>query len=541
MNLISFLQTQSQTRPEAPALVTGRGANREAVSFGEMEARAERAAGLLRERGVEAGDVVLLLQPMSVELYVAVAAIFRLGAVAMVPDVSAGRDHLAAACRRCPPDAWIGPPKAHLLRLLVPEIRRIPEPFATTRWPIPGATRWTQSPSRTGGVEVRDCSDDDPALVTFTSGSTGTPKAAVRTHGLLTAQYRALRDALGLAPGEVDLATLPIFVLANLAAGTTTVLPDTNLRRPAAVDTRPLAEQIRAETPTRTGGSPALYERVLETGRGDLLRTFDVIATGGAPVFPDFLDRLRNAAPDTEILAVYGSTEAEPIAHVAVSAIREADWAAMREGRGLLTGRPVDAVDLAILPDRFGEPIGPFTEEEFAAATCPPGTAGEIVVAGDHVLPGYLGGVGDEETKFEVDGRRWHRTGDAGRLDDHGRLWLLGRCSARIDVPNDDAGGRDVPIYPFPVECAARTHAGVRRAAYTAHRGDCVLVVEPTADRRSRDASDALDLDALHTALTAALDVPLDAVLRVDAVPVDRRHNAKVDYPALETLLEERR
>ena len=53
------------------------------------------------------------------------------------------------------------------------------------------------------------------------------------------------------------------------------------------------------------------------------------------------------------------------------------------------------------------------------------GEPGEIVVAGGHVLPGYLNGEGDVETKFEVDGARWHRTGDLGYLDGAGRLWLL--------------------------------------------------------------------------------------------------------------------
>ena len=57
---------------------------------------------------------------------------------------------------------------------------------------------------------------------------------------------------------------------------------------------------------------------------------------------------------------------------------------------------------------------------------------GEIVVSGAHVGAGYVGGVGDAETKFRVGEVIWHRTGDAGYLDAHGRLWLLGRCSARI-------------------------------------------------------------------------------------------------------------
>jgi acyl-CoA synthetase (AMP-forming)/AMP-acid ligase II len=515
VNVAQLLRRQADERPEAPALIEGRGRNRRVCTFAGLDDRAARAAQGMTKEGLEAGDTVLLLQPMSIELYVAVTALLRRGLVAMVPDASAGREHIAACCDRRAPDAMIGPAKAHLLRLLVPALRRVPTAVSTSRWPVPGATRWASLKDRAPQPALADATDETPALLTFTSGSTGTPKAAVRTHGHLRAQYAALRDALSLAPGEIDLATLPIFVLANLARGLTTVVPDADLRRPAAVDPGPVLAQIRHEHPTRTGGSPAFYERLLDAD-DDALTTFEWVATGGAPLFPDTLRRFQEAAPETTILAVYGSTEAEPIAHVATDDIRQDDWTAMRQGEGLLAGPPVDDVELRILPDRWGTPIGPFSSEDFAEHCCAPGTAGEIVVAGPHVLPGYLDGVGDEETKFAVDGTRWHRTGDAGRMDEEGRLWLLGRCHARID---DERG----TVYPFPVESAARTVPGVRRAAYVAHRGDRVLAIEadPEASAPSADQ------------LRMPLSEPIDEVVLVEAMPVDRRHNAKIDYPAL--------
>lgn len=523
MNVARLLARQADRRPDAPALVEGQGADRRVCSFGELDERAARAATMFAAQGLAPGDTVLLLQPMSIELYVAVAALLRRGLVAMVPDPSADREHLAACCRRRPPDALLGPPKAHLLRLLAPEVWRIPTTFVTSRWPAPGATRWPTLHEYDPMDEPVEVEAGASALLTFTSGSTGTPKAAVRTHGHLRAQYTALRDALSLAPGETDLATLPIFVLANLARGVTTVLPDADLRRPAEVDPEPLLAQIRAEQPTRTGGSPAFYERLLDADDA-ALTDFECVAAGGAPLFPDTLQRFQGAAPDTTILAVYGSTEAEPIAHVAVDAIGETDWTAMRAGEGLLAGPPVDDVELRILPDRWGTPIGPFTTTAFTDACCPSGTAGEIVVAGPHVLPGYLDGVGEEETKFEVDGTRWHRTGDAGYLDEEGRLWLLGRCHARID----DARGT---VYPFGVESAARLLPGVRRAAYVAHRGDRVLAIEPPPDGDPPSAQRLRD----------RLPEPVDAVVVLDAMPVDRRHNAKIDYPALEDILDRQR
>jgi acyl-CoA synthetase (AMP-forming)/AMP-acid ligase II len=108
-------------------------------------------------------------------------------------------------------------------------------------------------------------------------------------------------------------------------------------------------------------------------------------------------------------------------------------------------------VDLVILPDQWGHLIE-------SAIPCLANTPGEIAVAGDHVLTGYLHGKGDEETKFQSAGRTWHRTGDAGYLDEQGRLWLLGRCSAKIE----DTRGT---LYPFTVETSLSFMPEIARSA----------------------------------------------------------------------------
>jgi len=522
MNLVELLQKQARERPDAPALIEYDDGARRRCTFADLERRAALGAALLREQGVGQGDVVLVLQPMSTMLYVVVTALVRVGAVALVPDPSADRAHIAECCDRADPAALVGPPRAHLLRLLSRPVRRVPHAFVTGRWPLPFATRWPTAPAPPGTqADVANCDPDTPALLTFTSGSTGAPKGAVRTHGLLRAQYEALRDNLDLRPGQTDLATLPVFVLANLAAGVTTVLTDADLRAPAQIDPGPVVGQIQDEAPTRTTASPAVFERLMDAD-APVLDHFDRLYTGGAPVFPDLLDRMRNAAPSAEIVAVYGSTEAEPIAHVAEDEIRAEDRERMVAGEGLLTGRPVDEVELRILPNRSGTPIGPFSQEEFAAETCPPNTPGEIVVAGPHVVPGYLDGRGDAENKFEVDGTRWHRTGDAGRLDAEGRLWLLGRCDATV---RDDRG----TLYPFAVECGARLHDDVQHAALAQWEEQRVLAVEPTSSRRGVDHQDVREQLA---------GIVLDEVVVLSEVPLDRRHNAKVDYPALYDWLE---
>ena len=183
------------------------------------------------------------------------------------------------------------------------------------------------------------------------------------------------------------------------------------------------------------------------------------------------------------------------------------------------------SINLRIITDHWGSRIAPTSKMEFDRLCQPTEQPGEIVVSGAHVLAGYLDGAGEDENKLLVDGVCWHRTGDAGYLDQRGRLWLVGRCAARIE---DERGA----MYPFGAEQTALQHGGIRRAAIVSVRGLRVLAVELT----HRFAKP--DLVALQKSLAFA---NVDAVHILKRLPVDSRHNAKVDYPALHAIIESSR
>ncbi|MBD2460158.1 AMP-binding protein [Oscillatoria sp. FACHB-1407] len=521
MNIATILQTQAEVRPGAIAIHDLRSG--QSLSFAALEELSSRAAALLERSGLRSGDAILIFVPMSAQLYVALMAVFRLGMVAMFVDPSAGREHLERCCALLPPKALIATDKAHLLRLRSLALRQIPIKFGVG-FPVPGAISWSRIKQVPLLKKISPCEADTPALVTFTSGSTGQPKAALRTHGFLLAQHKALAHSLSLTPDTVDLTTLPIFVLANLASGVTSLIPAVDLRFPGRVNPTRLIAQIQRYQPISTAASPALLGRLTDycQQRGLTLPSFQRIFSGGAPVFPRLLEQLQAIAPDAQVSAVYGSTEAEPIAHVDFQELQTDDVTFMLNGRGLLVGVPVPEVQLRILPNQWGTPLGHFTNTEFDALCLPIGAIGEIVVSGEHVLASYLHGKGNEETKFQVDGMPWHRTGDAGYLDQQNRLWLMGRCSARIQ----DACGE---LYPFAVETAASYVTGVRRTAMTAFEGKRVLAIElaPNAPVNT--------LDALKTTLVWA---QIHTYKLYPKIPVDKRHNAKIDYPALHRLLQ---
>jgi len=242
------------------------------------------------------------------------------------------------------------------------------------------------------------------------------------------------------------------------------------------------------------------------------------VFAGGEPVFPDILDRLALAAPGAALVAAYGSGAAGPIAHIAWPEVTDTDLWAMASGWGLLAGPPVPEVQVAVLPDRFGDPVGPFEPEAFAAEAVPAGEPGEIVVAGPHVVPGFLdGGRGGSATGIRVGETVWHRTGDAGWVDRRGRLWLLGRC------PTRPAGGR--PLYALAAETAARCRLGPRRVACLDHEGQRLLVVE---------GRDEPDTGALEEVLGP---LGIDAILQLKHIPTERRRDAGIDYPRLRACL----
>lgn len=518
MNIASILHDQALRFGDRPAIVEpGR-----RITFAELDRGAASAAEDLSEAGLAAGMRALVFAPMSIDLYTTMIGMFRLRVTAVFVDPSAGSANLTAAVARVRPDAFVAVPRAHLLRVTSPAIRAVPIKMAIGGG-VPGARAVGSRRSSEVMRQVEPCDDGTPAIITFTSGSTGEPKAAVRTHGFLVAQHRALVESLGLEAGDTDLTTLPIFLLANLASGVTSIIPNANLRAPGAIDSAPVLDQMHSERPTRTVASPALLEQLVAdaTASGQRLDTFRRIFTGGAPVFPKTLDAIASVAPGASIVAVYGSTEAEPIASIDRRDIGSADRIAMQQGAGLLAGKPAPSIQVRILPDRWGTAIGARHADDFDREAVGVGCAGEIVVAGDHVLHGYLDGLGDEETKITVGNRVWHRTGDAGYVDAYDRLWLLGRCSAKV---SDDDG----VLYPLAVECAASEVPGVRRSAFAQYRGRRVLVIE----------GDHAASPARETLLRGLAWAHLADALKVSRIPVDHRHNAKIDLPALHRVLD---
>lgn len=521
MNAVDLFDESARAWPDTPAVIDGKSGRESVVTYAALDNYSRRLACLFANAGLCAGDGIALMLPMSAELYAVIAAAWRLGLVPVFMDPRAGGEQLEHCIRQYPVRAFVGTPAACLLRVAYPALRAIPSAF------VSGAVFPRARPLRAAMhlsplEDTCPCTAATPAMIAFTSGSTGRPKGILRTHGLLLATHAVLAVHIKPERGAVALATLPMFTLTNLACGATSLIPDVDLRRPGRVDPRRLSGQIERWRARSAVASPALLERFADhcLAQGNRIESLREIFVGGAPVFPRLVEKLARVAPQAKVWVLYGSTEAEPIALVSSEEVSAADFNRTMDGGGLLVGRPILEISLRILRDRWGSTRQGDTRETMNRDVLEPGQTGEIVVAGPHVAPAFLGGEGDDETKFRVGDQMWHRTGDAGWLDEQGRLWLLGRCSARIE----DAHGT---LYPYAVEAALSSHPGIARSAFLLHRGERLLVVE----MREGAQPDA------HALLRQISWAYIAAVILLKRVPVDARHNAKVDYPALRRAL----
>lgn len=507
MNLFSIFEKRVAIQSSAQALLGFEGSRIVSYSFEVLDSKVNAMAKALQAHGIKTGDKVVLFTPARLDLFVLLLAVFKLGAVCVFidPDFSArqiyqcisdaGADHVIAC-----PQAFF------LFRLFPPATCRVLNAAELIKF---SHTLRTESISTLATVFV---ADDAPALMTFTSGSSGRAKCLIRSHGFLMMQSHVLTVNLARAGRYLELTTLPIFVLNNLALGVPSFLADT--RQPAK-KTIDVLKKCKVSNilcaPNFLGELCGELKRAKEC-----LPFLEEVTVGGGPVFPLILEQAHQVFPNAKVQVVYGSSEVEPISTLEITDIEHYTREA-KLGNGLLVGRAAQGTEILIAESQLLNRQMP--AEAFRQTLQARGGYGEILVVAKHSLCHYGSDQkGIASNKVLVDGKLYHRTGDAGYFDEEGLLHYLGPVTGELALSGDQ------PCFSTQIEAAFLACFGeAKRAALDPQT--LVLYVE-----LNRGAS--LPKEFRFWTLPAVFPHAFK-IKTLNKIPVDRRHHSKILYQKL--------
>ncbi|MFG0454681.1 olefin beta-lactone synthetase [Shewanella mangrovisoli] len=464
------------------------------LDFISLDKQSDAIAFALNAHGLTRGMKAVLMVTPSLDFFALTFALFKAGIIPVLVDPGMGIKNLKQCFIEAAPDAFIGIPKAHIARRLLGwgkgSVKHLinvdgnPSGLAgTLSRLLTGApslatillstakSSATQSPaaklSEQGEYPMALLEHDEMAAILFTSGSTGTPKGVVYSHGMFEAQIQALKQDYGIAHGERDLATFPLFSLFGPALGMASIVPEMDASKPITANPEFLFAAIEKYQCSNIFVNPALLERLGRAGEQTesksqhKLSSVKRVISAGAPATIASIARFSKMLGDgVPVLNSYGATESLPISMIASDELLTTTQTT-DNGGGICVGRAIDGVSIEIIA---------ITEADIPewdnGLRLNAGEIGEIVVTGPMVSQSYY-----HREKATTAAKIWdceqqtfrHRMGDLGYLDDSGRLWMCGRKAHRVDATQ---GGLCIKrYYSIPSERIFNTHPNVKRSA----------------------------------------------------------------------------
>lgn len=421
MNASAVPRGHAHRTPDALALVDG---DRE-WTYDQLDAIVAGAVESLTARGVKPGDRVLLVLPTTAEFVATYFAALSLGAIV----VSVNTMSTAVELSYYAEDAGCS---------LIVAWHETADPSRETAT-TSGLPLWVVDPSSITPSDTRhdvaDTDADDAAVILYTSGTTGRPKGAVLTHSNLIRTGEAYAEALGTEPDDRMGTALPLFhVFGQVSVMMAVYCSGSALFLVRPFDPARMLELASSRRLTALAGVPTMWIAMLHTptdlGPADFA-SLRLACSGGAAM-PSEVARAFRERFGAQILDGYGLSETSGGAtfNQAGGVIKE-----------MSVGRAIPGTVITVLDD-LHNPV-------------PPGEVGEIAIDGPVVMKEYWGR--PEATQAAKVGR-WLLTGDLGRMDEDGYVWIVDRKKDLVI-----RGGYNV--YPREVEEHLFAHPQVQEAA----------------------------------------------------------------------------
>ncbi|MGW0659937.1 class I adenylate-forming enzyme family protein [Streptodolium elevatio] len=463
------------------------------LTFGQLDAQCEALAAAVAER-VSPGGRVAIVAHNRAEYVVACYAVPRAGRVLVPLNPRLHRNEWVDLLNRSGTELVLADPA-------------LASELADRERPVVTFDEWDAllAEGRAAAASAPTGPSDDRALawLLFTSGSTGRPKGVRLTHRSLTA---GMRTTLARRPVHADTVFLTPFPLCHVAGAYQVPMHHMRARPVVLVrkyDPAALPALVARHGVTNMSLAPTMIDALLaQDGVARLRGRLRGIGYGASPISPELLRRTADVL-GCDLGQGYGSTELSG----------NAVFLTPEEHRPELlsaAGRPGPGVELRIIDDAW--------------ADVPTGQVGEIAVRAKQVCDGYWE---DPKATDEAFRDAWFRTGDLGRLDDAGYLYVADRKKDIVISGGENVSAREV-------EGVLRTHPGVRDVAVIgipdARWGERVCAVVVPADARPSEAELEDELVALCRARLAGFKIPR-VVHFVDELPATG--TGKVSKPAL--------
>lgn len=502
-------------------------------TYAQLTKDAESLAPGLRELGINEGTRIVCMTPPSYEACVVGLALQRVGAFTLWIDPSVGYLNVAERLSRIKPEAFVGIPAAFFGRTVFGWGTRFSKKSIVINGFFPGAktlaSLYRNAPEK---PEKPNVSPDAPCTVLYTTGSTGPAKPALYLHRNYVNVYRISHKSWRFDPGNnppVDMAVFPAFFFIAISAGGTMVVPPIKFpgETPAKAKPKALLEVINDCGVQSCFASPVLLENMARYAveNGIKTPTLTRVIGGGSPIFASVKRALLEMmGKDGQVFANYGATEALPSAEMGAQEALEETFPLTDKGAGICVGRPFEGVEVRIV--RIVDGIINSIEETERLAV---GEIGEIIVRSKHISPMYY--LDDESTrknKVSDTNGQWHRLGDSGYIDDKGRVWTCGRVGQRVKSKDGD-------VFPLLAEPIFDSHPQVHRSGLVgiAMNGS----IEPVICVQLKPGHSGTQKDIRKQLLELATQYSATSIVKhvlfTEKLPVDPRHNSKIERPAL--------
>ncbi|MEU2282024.1 4-coumarate--CoA ligase family protein [Streptomyces sp. NPDC013178] len=446
---------------DQPALVDGTDGT--TLTYEQVDRFHRRIAAALAEAGVRKGDVLALHSPNTIAFPTAFYAATRAGATVTTVHPLATAEEFAKQLGDCAA-RWIVTvsPLLQTARRAAEIAGGVEEIFVCDSAPgHRSLIDMLASAAPEPQVDIDPTAD--VAALPYSSGTTGVPKGVMLTHRQTATNLAQLEPAISAGPGDRILAVLPFFHIYGLTA-----LMNAPLRRGATVVVLPrfdLETFLAAIQHHRITGLYVAPPIVLALAKHPAVAQYDLsslkyVISAAAPLDADLAAACSQRLNLPPVGQAYGMTELSPGTHVV-------PLDAMHDAPAGTVGKLIAGTEMRIVS--LDDP-----DKDLGA-----GETGEILIRGPQVMKGYLGRPDATAAMIDTDG--WLHTGDIGRVDENGWLFVVDRVKELIKY-------KGFQVAPAELEALLLTHPGIADAAVVGEYDDdgnevphAYVVRQPTA------------------------------------------------------------